>query len=122
MSLCFTKYHVMETDWGCGGTDPHILNLGIIWRRVVSFTTRALYPRGRNPKLDRRLGGTHRRSGRGGEEKKSSPLVVQPVTQSVYLLSYPGCSRRIEESKNSFRWGPSVIRSASQSVFSTRVL
>jgi hypothetical protein len=60
---------------------------------VVSFTHRLLYPppQGKIPwyPLDRRLGGPHGRSGRGGEEKNSQPRpeskprtpIVQPVTQ-----------------------------------------
>jgi hypothetical protein len=43
LSLCLTKYHVMNTHpllrhhamkiyWGNGGTSPHILNLGTRWR------------------------------------------------------------------------------------------
>jgi hypothetical protein len=44
--------------------------------RVVSFTLRPLYLREKNYRylLDRRLGGIHSRSGRGGEENKSHPL------------------------------------------------
>jgi hypothetical protein len=34
---------------GSGGITPRILNLGTIWRRVVSFTPRLLHPRGMNP-------------------------------------------------------------------------
>jgi hypothetical protein len=42
---------------------------------VVSFTTRSLYPQGKSPwcPLDRRLGGSQSRYGRGGEEKNSQP-------------------------------------------------
>jgi hypothetical protein len=42
---------------------------------VVSFTPRPLYPQGKSPwyPLDRRLGGSQSRSGRGGEEKNSQP-------------------------------------------------
>jgi hypothetical protein len=32
-----------------GGRDPYILDLGTIWRWVVSFTPRSLYPRGNSP-------------------------------------------------------------------------
>jgi hypothetical protein len=42
---------------------------------VVSFKIRPLYPQGRSPyyTLDRRLGGSQSRSGRGVEEKNSQP-------------------------------------------------
>jgi hypothetical protein len=42
---------------------------------VVSFTTRPLYPREKNPRysLDKRLCGSKRRSERGGGEKNSQP-------------------------------------------------
>jgi hypothetical protein len=50
---------------------------------------RPLYPQGKSPwySLDRRLGATQSRSGRGGEEKNSQPLpgleppIIQPVAQ-----------------------------------------
>jgi hypothetical protein len=56
---------------------------------VVSFTPRSLYPQGKSSRytLDRRLGGSQNRSGRGGEEKNSQPLagletpIIQPVAQ-----------------------------------------
>jgi len=43
---------------------------------VFSFTRRSLYPRGKSPRypLDRRLGGSQKRSERGGEQKNSQPL------------------------------------------------
>jgi hypothetical protein len=69
--------------------DPRILDLGTIWRRVLNFTIRPLYPQGKSPwyALDRRLGGPQSWSGRGGEEKNSQslprlePLIIQPVAQ-----------------------------------------
>jgi hypothetical protein len=50
-------------------------DLGTIWRWVVSFTPWPLYPQGKSPwyPLDKRLGGSQNRSGRGGE-KNSQPL------------------------------------------------
>jgi hypothetical protein len=55
---------------------------------VVSYTPRPLYPQGKRPwyPLDRRQGGRQNRSGRGGEEKNSEPLLgfeppIQLVTQ-----------------------------------------
>jgi hypothetical protein len=55
--------------------------------RVVSFTPRPLYPRGKSPlcPLDRRLSGPESRSGRRGEnswpnrDSKFVPSDVQPV-------------------------------------------
>jgi hypothetical protein len=93
-----------------GGIAPSILDLGTRWRWVVSFTHRPLFPQGKNPSypLDRRLGGTQSRSGRGGEEKNSQPLqgleppIIQPVAQrytselsrlledeTVYYIKFP---------------------------------
>jgi hypothetical protein len=56
---------------GSGCIDPHFLDLGISWRWVVSFTSRPLYSREKNPRypLDRRFGGPQRRSGRREEDK-----------------------------------------------------
>jgi len=66
---------------------PRILNLGIRWSWVVSFTSPRLYSPGESTlyHLDRRLGGSQRRSVRGGEKIPSLPLpgnrtpVVPPV-------------------------------------------
>jgi len=73
LSLYFNCSPHHEDVWGSGGIVPRIVNLGSRWRWVVSFTPRPLYPRGRSfwYQFDRRLGGPHRRSGRGGEEKQS---------------------------------------------------
>jgi hypothetical protein len=65
----------MKTYWGSGGIPPRILDVGTRWRWVVSFMPRPLYSQGmrlRYP-LDRSLGGSQGRSGRGGEEKNSQP-------------------------------------------------
>jgi hypothetical protein len=90
----------MKAYCGSGGIDPRILDLGTRWRWVVNFTPRPLYPKGKSPwyPSDRRLGKPHSRSGRGGEEKISSPCRVsnprssnrRARTQSPYQLSYPG--------------------------------
>jgi hypothetical protein len=56
---------------------------------MVSFTPRPLYPQVKSPcfLLDRGLDGPQSRSGRGGEEKNSQPLlgleppIIQPVAQ-----------------------------------------
>jgi len=60
---------------------------------VVSFTPRPPCPQGKSPwyPLDRRLGGPQSHSGRGGEEKNSSPCqelnpriaIVQPIAHEV---------------------------------------
>jgi hypothetical protein len=77
LSLCLTKHHTMMTYWGNGGVALCILDLGTRWRWVVSFTPQLLYPQGKSPwyPLDRRLDGPQSRSGRGGEEKNSHPLL-----------------------------------------------
>jgi hypothetical protein len=79
----------MKAYWGSGYVTQRILDLGTIWRRVVSFTPRPLYLQGKRPwyQLDWRLGGPLCRSGRGGEEKNSQslpglePPIIQPVAQ-----------------------------------------
>jgi hypothetical protein len=55
-------------EWRYSST---ILDLGTIWRRVVSFTSRPLYPRGKNLwyPLNRRLGEPQSRYGRCEEEQ-----------------------------------------------------
>jgi hypothetical protein len=65
------------------------VDLGTKWRWVVTFTPRPLYPQRNSPwyPLDRSLGGPQSRSGCGGEEKISQPLlgvvppIIKPVTQ-----------------------------------------
>jgi hypothetical protein len=75
------KSHATNTYGGIRGIAPRILNRDTKWRRVVTFTPRPLCPQGK------RLGGPHSRSGRGGEEKNSHPLlgieppIVKPVAQ-----------------------------------------
>jgi hypothetical protein len=66
LCLCLTNEALRhEGVWGSGCIDPHFLDLGTSWRRMVSFTPRPLYPRGKSPRypLDRRLGGPQSRSG-----------------------------------------------------------
>jgi hypothetical protein len=82
--------------YGSGCIDPHFLDLGTSWRRVVNFTPRPLYPQEKNLRypLDRRLGGPQSRSGRFGEEKILDPTgtrtpdtsVVQPAAR--YYTDY----------------------------------
>jgi hypothetical protein len=43
--VLLAEHHVMKAYCGNGGIAPRILDLGTRWRRVVSFTSRALYPR-----------------------------------------------------------------------------
>jgi hypothetical protein len=57
LSLCFffffvTDRYATKAYWG-----TRVLDLSTRWRRVVSFTPRALYPQGKSPwyPLDRRL-------------------------------------------------------------------
>jgi hypothetical protein len=54
---------------------------------MVSFTPRPLYPQGKSPwyPLNRRLGGLHSRSERGGEEKNPQhlPGLEPPIIQLV---------------------------------------
>jgi len=59
-----------EDVW-VGGIAPHVINLGVIWRSVNSFTPRPLYPE-KVPRygLYRRLGGPQKQYVRGGEEKR----------------------------------------------------
>jgi len=66
VALCLTKHHAMKTYCRSGGIAPHILDLGMRWRWVVSFTSRLL----------RRLGGPQRQSGHSGKEKISQSLHV----------------------------------------------
>jgi hypothetical protein len=72
--LFLTEHHAMKACWGVEVQLHSFFGLGTIWRRVVSFTPRQLYPQGKNRRypLDR-LGGPQSRSGRGGEEQNSQP-------------------------------------------------
>jgi hypothetical protein len=75
-----------------------VLDLGISWRWVVSFTPRPLYPLGKSPcyTIDRRLGEPQSRFVRCDEEKiltlpglELRPLDRRPArSQSLYRLSY----------------------------------
>jgi len=69
LSLCFIF------NWAPrhGGIALRILDVGIRWRWVVSFTHWPLYRQGKSPwyPLHRRLGGPQIRFGRGGEAKYS---------------------------------------------------
>jgi hypothetical protein len=61
LSLCLTKHHAMKTYWGME-----------VW--LHAFLTSG----------DRRIDGPHSKSGRGGEEKNSSPLPgIEPRSSSL---------------------------------------
>jgi hypothetical protein len=81
-----TEHHTMKSYWGSGGIVNAFLTSELVGG-VISFTIRPLYPQGKGPwyLLDRSLGGTYRRSGRGGEEKNLQPLpgLEPPIIQSV---------------------------------------
>jgi hypothetical protein len=79
----------MKTYWESGGIVPWIVNMCIRWRWVVIFTLRSLYPGARACDIQW-IGGWVRRW--------RNPIialignwtaVVHPITQSLYLLSYP---------------------------------
>jgi hypothetical protein len=67
---------------------PCILNLGARWSCVISFTPRSLYPGEGAPRMHciRGLVGPQRRSGHGGEERKTricvKTSVVVPMSRS----------------------------------------
>jgi hypothetical protein len=90
LSLCLTVYALRHEDvWGNGCIDPSFLDHGTSWRRVVSFTPRTLYPRGRSHRcpLDRRLDGPQSRYGRYGEVK----ILVPAGTWTPTPLSSNRC-------------------------------
>jgi hypothetical protein len=78
LSLGLSKHHAIKTYLGSVGIAPRILNIGTRWRRVVSFMPHQLYLGGKSPHypLDRKVGGPQSRSGRGGEEKTISHLLI----------------------------------------------
>jgi hypothetical protein len=77
----------MKTYWGVEVYLHAFFDFGTRWRWVVSFMPRPLHPQRKNPwyPLDRRLGEPQSRSGRGGEEKNSQPLLglEPPNIQSI---------------------------------------
>jgi hypothetical protein len=95
---CATTYG----EWRYSSTT---LDHGTWWRWVVSFTPRPLYARRRSPRypLDRRLGRPQSRSGRRGGEKNLLPLSgikLQPSSQSLHRLCYPGSPTDAELMRN----------------------
>jgi hypothetical protein len=101
LPLCFsfTDYRSMKVYWWSGGISSRILDLGARWSRVVSFTSRPLYPQGKSPwyKLDKRLGGFQSPSGRGDEEKnpQSLPGLKPPIIQLVAQRNTTELSRLV---------------------------
>jgi len=75
----------MKAYWGSVGITPRILDLDTRWKCMVSFTRRPLYPHGKKPwyPLDRRLGGSQWRSGRGGKEKMTFKSLFNAVSVQV---------------------------------------
>jgi hypothetical protein len=84
---CLIKHHAMKKVWWCGAIAMYILNLGIRWRWVVSFTSRPLYTW--NP-FYRRLGGPKFRCGRSDEVANNPPLPILEIEprSSAPLLSH----------------------------------
>jgi hypothetical protein len=82
----------MKMYWVNGGITPRILNLGIRWWWVVSFTSRPLYPRGEAPGAHCLGGWVGRRSGLDAVAKKKSIIApagkVNPgrLTRSLFLV------------------------------------
>jgi hypothetical protein len=89
LSLCLNKHHTMKTYWGSARLEPRILTLATRLRWVVSFTPRLLYSLGKSPRypLDTSLSGPQSRSGRGGEEKNSLPLLPHAARSLVTILT-----------------------------------
>jgi hypothetical protein len=94
--VCLTTKALRHNGvWESGCVDPRILDLGISWRRVVSFTRRLLCRRRGAPDTlwITRLRGTQNRSGRHGEEKnlalpglKLQSLIQSSRSHSLYRL------------------------------------
>jgi hypothetical protein len=90
MSLCFlTQHQAMEAYWGVK-IYPHTFVISALDGGEWSASRfRPLYPQRKRPRypLDRRLGESQSRSGRGLDEKNSQhmpglePPIVQPVDQ-----------------------------------------
>jgi hypothetical protein len=128
LSLCLTDLVLPhEGVSGSGCIDPHLLDLGTSWRRVVSLTPRPLYPQGKSTRcpLDRRLGGPQSRSERRGEnscyhrDSNSDPLVVHPVASrytdcAILILtinnSFPNTREDYQTHKNPFPNASDVYR------------
>jgi hypothetical protein len=83
-----------------------ILDLGIRWRWIVSFTPLPLYPRGNGLRfpLDGRLGEPQSRSGCCGEEKNVALLGIEPRPSSPQPVAIPTLVQRGTGSKNNIRY------------------
>jgi hypothetical protein len=71
------EHHAMKAYWGSGGIAPRIFDLGTLWRWVVSFTTRPLYPREWSP-------GTHWIEDRVGARAGPDAVVKRKITRPSY--------------------------------------
>jgi hypothetical protein len=103
----------MRTYWGVEVLLHALFDRGTIWRCVVSFTSRPLYPKGKSPRhpLDRRLGGPQSQSGHGVEKKNSQspPRESNPDLLNVkfrtnfmeYFNKGPSC-KTLEHNKIQF--------------------
>jgi hypothetical protein len=60
----------MKAYGGSGCIDPHFLDLGTSWRRMVSFTPRPLNPRGKSPRYHWIRGWVDPRAGLDDVEKR----------------------------------------------------
>jgi hypothetical protein len=100
----------IETGYGLDDLDTSLV-------RLVSFTSRPLYPCGKSPRYTyyRGLGGRHDRCGRRGEDKNHTPTRIQTPTPSTVQSTgsrYTDCplpastknpnfyKRKIEHKKN----------------------
>jgi hypothetical protein len=71
--FCLIKHHTLKTYWENGGITPRFLNLGIRYGGEWLASRPGHFLRSKKPRhrLDERVGGPQRRSGGGGERKKS---------------------------------------------------
>jgi len=75
----FLKHQILK-PWGSEGIAAHILNLGTMWRWVVSFTLWPLYSQGRSTHW---IGSWVCPRASGGERKKYLPLLeIKPLLSS----------------------------------------
>jgi hypothetical protein len=96
LSLCLINYPLCHEDvWGSGRSST-ILNVGNKCGRVVSITSRPLYPRGKSLRYPLRGGSVGPRAGLDAVGRRKIPLArlelnsVRPtLSPSIYYLSYP---------------------------------
>jgi hypothetical protein len=82
-----TEHHTMKAYWGNGGIALRILDLGIRWRWVISFTPRPLYPQGKSPWYPLRRNWVGPRTGLNAVVRRiisspyrdSNPPIIRPV-------------------------------------------